>query len=76
MIASVKNVKLTIIPSVTPSGLLWLLPVAEAERTIGNSGQMHGAKIVTSPARNANPKSKIILIDICHPELVSGSNYN
>lgn len=40
--------KLTMIPRVIPSGLRFP-PVDEAERTIGNSGQIHGAKMVTSP---------------------------
>ncbi len=52
--------KESIIPKVMPSGLAWVFPAAEEESTIGNSGQIHGAKIVTSPARKAKPKSKII----------------
>jgi hypothetical protein len=36
------------------------LPDAEVERTIGSIGHIHGARIVTRPARNAKP-SKIII---------------
>lgn len=48
---SVKTVKLVMIPSVMPNGLLLPAPT-DTERMIGNNGQMHGARIVTNPARN------------------------
>ena len=50
---SVKIVKLSIMPSVIPRGRLWDVLPTEAERIIGKSGQIQGARIVTSPDINA-----------------------
>jgi hypothetical protein len=52
----VKAVKLARIPNVIPNGFS-LPPVDVADRTIGRSGQMHGAKIVNSPEIKANSSS-------------------
>ncbi len=60
-IAKVKKPKLNISPSVMPSGRLWPLPATDDERTMGNSGQIQGASIVTRPDKNAKPSRKIIL---------------
>ena len=49
-----KKAKLITIPRVIPKGRLWLWPAIEDDKTIGRTGQMQGAKIVTSPDRNAN----------------------
>jgi len=57
----VKRAKLKIIPSVIPSGLCRPFPLSVEERTMGNNGQMHGARIVTNPERNAKPSKSIIL---------------
>ncbi len=43
------------IPKVTPSGFL-CPPVTVDERTIGKSGHIHGAKIVTRPEIKAKIK--------------------
>ena len=51
-IDSVKRPKLNIIPKVIPSGFL-CPPVVVEDNIIGKRGQMHGAKIVTSPDMNA-----------------------
>lgn len=59
-IASVKMVKLVIIPSVTPRGLNRPFPAIVLDNTIGSSGQIHGAKIVTSPERKAKTINKSI----------------
>jgi hypothetical protein len=57
---NVKKVKLKAIPSVTPRG--FDLPPKDAdEKTIGRSGQIQGAKIVSNPEKNAK-KSKIIMV--------------
>ena len=56
-------VKLDIMPSVIPSGLR--LPACEeTERIIGNKGQMHGARIVTKPARKVKRSNISILPSI------------
>ena len=57
----VKIVKLSMTPRVIPSGL-WcpLFPAIEEDRTIGSTGQIHGAKIVTKPAENEKKSNKII----------------
>ncbi len=52
--------KLIKVPKVTPNGLLHP-PVAVEDSTIGRSGQIQGAKIVTSPDTNAK-ESKIIIV--------------
>ncbi len=57
----VKIVKLVITPSVIPRGFRFP-PEDEAESTIGNSGQMHGAKMVTMPARKEN-KSNMVMFN-------------
>ena len=54
----VKMAKLAIIPKVIPSGFPFP-PVAEEERMIGRSGQIQGAKIVTSPEINAKMRRMI-----------------
>ena len=59
-ITKVNMPKLMSIPSVIASGLFLLCPAIEEDKTIGNSGQMHGARIVTSPDIKANPSSKPI----------------
>ena len=51
--AKVKKAKLIITPIVIPRGF-FLPPVAEADKTIGKSGQIQGAAIVTSPEIKAN----------------------
>jgi hypothetical protein len=58
----VKNVKLAINPTTTPIGrnTSFSLSPIDDERTMGKIGRIHGDKIVTSPAKNANPRSKII----------------
>ncbi len=43
-----------------PTGFL-LPPPTEPESTIGRIGKIHGERMVTIPARNANAKSKIIV---------------
>jgi hypothetical protein len=60
-IDNVKNAKLKTMPSVMPSGLRCPSAATDDERTIGKIGQMQGARVVTSPARNANPSSVIIV---------------
>lgn len=62
---SVKNVKLKTKPSTTPTGR-FLLPVTELERIIGSNGRMHGERIVTTPAKNANPARRII-VELLNP---------
>ena len=57
----VNSAKLNIIPSVIPSGFL-CPPVALADKTMGKSGQIHGAKIVTSPERKAKNKRAVIVL--------------
>ncbi len=59
----VKKANEIIIPSVTPSGLLWLglVPAIEDDKMIGKSGHIHGARIVTSPEIKAKPSSNTIL---------------
>jgi hypothetical protein len=54
---SVKNAKLIIIPRTIPSGLLWLFPATDEDKIMGNTGQMHGARMVMTPDKNEN-KSK------------------
>ena len=54
----VKTVKLVMTPKVMPKGLCLPLP-EEAERTIGNNGQMQGARIVTKPARKENKSNRV-----------------
>ena len=51
------------IPSDNPRDLLWLtfLPAIEDDNTIGRSGQMQGAKIVTNPEIKAKRKSITII---------------
>jgi len=51
-IVKVKMPKLTMMPRVIPRGFFFP-PVVLDERMIGSSGQMHGAKIVTNPDKNA-----------------------
>jgi hypothetical protein len=50
--AKVANKKLTEIPVTIPKGLR-CPPLTPDDKIMGSSGQMHGAKIVTSPERNA-----------------------
>ena len=56
---SVKKVKLTINPVMTPSGRFFP-PVIEPDKTIGSIGRMQGERIVTMPARNAKRIRSII----------------
>ena len=56
----VNRAKLIMIPSVIPNGFL-LAVVTEDERTIGKSGQMQGARIVTNPDKKAK-KSNISML--------------
>ncbi len=51
--------KLAIIPRVIPKDFARVAPT-EVERIIGKSGQIQGAKIVTSPDTKAIKKSSII----------------
>ena len=53
-----KIAKLKQIPIVIPRGLFFP-PVVAEERIIGRSGQMHGARIVTSPEMNAKIRRMI-----------------
>jgi len=56
-------VKLSIMPSVIPSGRRCPpFPATDEDKTIGKSGQIHGARIVTRPDKNA--KSKSIMINV------------
>ena len=58
----VKNVKLAIKPTTTPIGrdkFVFLSPIDD-ESTMGKIGKIHGDRMVTIPAKNANPRSKII----------------
>lgn len=57
--ASVKNPKLNIMPTTIPSGFC-LPPVADDDKIIGKSGQIHGAKIVIRPETKENPNNIII----------------
>ena len=61
----VNIVKLVITPSVIPNGRLFPLP-EDADKTIGNNGQMHGAKIVTSPAKNAKKRRMTMNLFLCN----------
>ena len=56
---NVKRAKLIIIPKVIPNGF-FLAVVMDEERTIGKSGQIQGAKIVTKPDTKAKNKSTSI----------------
>ena len=56
----VKKAKLVTIPKVIPNGLDFP-PAVVDERTIGKSGQMQGARIVTNPEINAKNKSANIM---------------
>ena len=59
-------VKLVIMPKVMPSGLC-LPPTDEAERIMGNNGQIQGAMIVTKPAikvKNSSIGMRYILSQI------------
>ena len=58
----VMRAKLVMIPRVIPSGLR-CPPLVVADKIIGNNGQMHGAKIVTSPeikAKTSNTPIRLI----------------
>lgn len=59
---SVKNVKLAIKPNTIPKGrdLPELCPAKDEDKMIGKIGNIHGDKIVTTPAIKANNTSKII----------------
>ena len=59
----VKIEKLNMIPNVIPSDFL-CPPVTDEDKIIGNNGQIHGARIVTKPDRNA--KKRRITIRINH----------
>lgn len=59
---SVNTVKLSITPRVMPKGRWCPFPAMDDESTIGKTGQIHGASIVTNPAKNENPSNKIICI--------------
>jgi len=56
----VKKLKLKIIPKVIPKGLAFD-ELADEDKTIGRIGQIHGARIVASPAKKANPKRTVTL---------------
>jgi len=58
----VKKVKLKINPVITPNGLFLLIfPDSTVEdKIIGKTGKIHGDKIVTTPAKKAKNKVKII----------------
>ena len=61
---SVNSVKLEMNPTTTPVGRalpVFLLPTDD-ERMIGRMGRMHGDKIVTTPAKNANAISNIMIV--------------
>jgi hypothetical protein len=49
-------VKLAMTPKVIPRDFFFP-PADDAEKTIGKSGQMHGAKIVMNPAKNEKSSS-------------------
>ncbi len=59
---SVKNVKLRIKPMTTPRGRAFpeFSPLIVEDRMIGKMGRIHGERIVTIPASNANAVSIII----------------
>lgn len=58
----VKNVKLRINPTTIPYGLFLLDgSLTDEARITGRIGRMHGERIVTTPARNANIINIIIL---------------
>jgi hypothetical protein len=61
--ARVKNVKLRINPVTIPNGR-FLPPSREPDKTMGNTGKIHGERIVTSPAINAKKTKSIILFGI------------
>ena len=60
----VRIVKLEMIPSESPRGRCLPLPL-EAEKTMGRSGQMHGARIVMSPERKAKNNSVVMALCPC-----------
>ena len=49
---SVKKVKLTIKPTKTPKGCLFP-EIVELDKIIGNTGKIHGERMVTTPAKKA-----------------------
>ena len=53
-------------PATTPNGL-FLPPVKELDNTTGKIGRIQGERIVTKPPKNANTKSKTIIIEY-YPE--------
>lgn len=53
-------------PRVMPNGLC-LPPTDEAERIMGNNGQIHGAKIVTNPAMKVKNSSISINLILVYP---------
>lgn len=59
----VKMAKLSIMPSVIPSGFL-CPPETDEDKIIGKSGQIQGAKIVMSPERKAKRSRISISITI------------
>lgn len=65
---SVKKVKLAINPVTTPKGLLFPLSIPP-DRTMGNTGNMQGERMVTNPAM----KAKIIRIIILNYYYYSNS---
>jgi len=55
----VKKAKLEIIPIVIPKGFA-LPPTADEDNTMGKSGQIHGAAIVTKPDKKAKTNRRSI----------------
>ena len=55
--------KLKMTPIVIPNGLLWsFFPAIDEDSTIGSTGQMQGARIVTKPAKNENSSNNILIL--------------
>lgn len=60
----VKSANEIMIPSVMPKDFALLPPTADEDKTIGSSGQMQGAKIVTSPEMKAKRRRRIIILSL------------
>ena len=69
---NVKKVKLKINPLTIPKGR-FRPPPTEADKTIGKIGKMHGDKIVTIPAKNAN-KVRITMLLLYTNSWIISSN--
>jgi membrane peptidoglycan carboxypeptidase len=70
---SVKKVKLRINPTTTPKGLLRPVVSVVDDRMIGKTGRIHGERIVTIPAKNANAIRSNIGISYCNLAISSST---